>query len=608
MGNVHSPGTRNHNHRTSTMEDELTCPVCLELYADPLLLPCSHSICKKCLQDIIDNRYKSGKDGLDCPSCRKSHAISRTKVGKLPRNLALENIVFRYQEIQSESMTRSRKSLDLTLDISSSTSPSQCTSPMSPEIENVVYSEDILELCGLCEENSRNKASWYCEQCCVAYCQLCLENFHPKRGPLAHHKLKRPVKDGSSEKQAFCSDHETEVAAIFCDKCQQLVCHLCVCEGVGKHSQHKILSLDTAVVQTKETVSKTKEKLDNMIATLSDQNTKMEEITDDIENIHGQASQKIDLQYQRLVDDITSSLRQHRHTTLHRLSESKSKILAKLRTQIEENRQQLKTMENLTESCKKLLDKDHTKGLLMRAADLAPLVQKQEAVSDRLHTSKQVFQELMADKVAQQDMKQAVVQFKSSSLLCLKSMLVDEAEQCQSIIPVIKSPASPGKDAPRVGNKCLTTWGFNSSSFTAEPLEFNAMWSVTIEKNVSQMGDLKNGYIFGVGISFDKLSLKDQVGMNSLSHGIVCTGGNLVYSHNGKIEQLMPLDGLPLSVTIYCTIDQSDGVLLAYTITDASWGDTLHGKKMLVDQFSRKEIFPVFTVSQRVKMQFPTYV
>ena len=45
------------------MEDELTCPVCLELFADPLLLPCSHSICKKCLQDILDNRCKSGKDG-----------------------------------------------------------------------------------------------------------------------------------------------------------------------------------------------------------------------------------------------------------------------------------------------------------------------------------------------------------------------------------------------------------------------------------------------------------------------------------------------------------------------------------------------------------------
>ena len=156
-------------------------------------------------------------------------------------------------------------------------------------------------------------------------------------------------------------------------------------------------------------------------------------------------------------------------------------------------------------------------------------------------------------------------------------------------------------------NKCLTTWGFNSSSFTAEPLAHSAMWSVTVERNASQLGDLKTGYIFGVGISFEKLLAKEQVGMNSASYGIVCTGGNLVYAHNGKIEQLMRLDGLPVSLTVYCKTDQSEGIILAYTVTDATWGDVLKGKKVL-DQSQQCEVFPVFTVSQRVKMQFPTYV
>ena len=44
------------------MEEELTCPVCLELYADPLILPCSHSVCKKCLQDIFDSKNKKDDD------------------------------------------------------------------------------------------------------------------------------------------------------------------------------------------------------------------------------------------------------------------------------------------------------------------------------------------------------------------------------------------------------------------------------------------------------------------------------------------------------------------------------------------------------------------
>jgi len=41
------------------MEEELTCPVCLELYGDPLMLPCSHSICKKCLEEMMNCRMLS---------------------------------------------------------------------------------------------------------------------------------------------------------------------------------------------------------------------------------------------------------------------------------------------------------------------------------------------------------------------------------------------------------------------------------------------------------------------------------------------------------------------------------------------------------------------
>lgn len=600
-----SAGVTSPTSNSSTMEDELTCPVCLELFADPLLLPCSHSICKKCLQDIMDNRIKAGKDGLDCPSCRKSHPVNKSKVGKLPRNLALENIVFRYQEMQSQSLTKQKKSFDLTPDLQLPLA----TENVSQEIaDSPVFFDESNENCGLCDENTSNKALWYCEQCCVAYCQNCLDNYHPKRGQLAHHRLRKPQKMESLDKQAFCVDHSAEVAAIFCDQCQLLVCHLCVCDGVGKHSQHKILSLDTAWNQTKETVTETKEKLEVMVSTLTEQSLKLEEVADDIEAVHSQACQKIELQFRRLIDDTTASLRQHRHQLLTDLADNKAVTISKIQKQLEENRQQSKTMENLMESCKKLLDEDHMKGLLGRAREVTPLTQRREAIADSLQSQKQQYQDLVSDKTTQQELKQSVGQFKSSAQSCLHTMLADDASRCQSIIPVIMSATSPGKEAPRVQNKCLTTWGFNSTSFTAEPLEHNSLWSVTIEKNSSHMGDIKNGYAFGVGIAWDKLNIKDQVGLSGMSHGIVCSGGNLVFSNNSKMEHLMPLDNLPLSITIYCTIDQSDGVILAYTFTDATWGDTLYGKKILIDHSQRREVFPVFTVSQRVKMQFPTYV
>jgi hypothetical protein len=51
--------------------------------------------------------------GLECPSCRNPHnQIQAEHIEKLPRNLALENIVFRFQELQSTTISKS-KSLDL---------------------------------------------------------------------------------------------------------------------------------------------------------------------------------------------------------------------------------------------------------------------------------------------------------------------------------------------------------------------------------------------------------------------------------------------------------------------------------------------------------------
>lgn len=41
------------------------------------------------------------------------------------------------------------------------------------------------------------------------------------------------------------------MASVFCDQCKLLVCHLCVCDGIGKHSGHKILSQDVASQQIK---------------------------------------------------------------------------------------------------------------------------------------------------------------------------------------------------------------------------------------------------------------------------------------------------------------------------------------------------------------------
>ncbi|XP_039516152.1 zinc-binding protein A33-like [Pimephales promelas] len=63
-------------------EEDLRCPVCLDIFSHPVLLPCSHSVCKECFQRVCGERGRQ-----ECPVCGK------TSTGLLPPdNLALRNI------------------------------------------------------------------------------------------------------------------------------------------------------------------------------------------------------------------------------------------------------------------------------------------------------------------------------------------------------------------------------------------------------------------------------------------------------------------------------------------------------------------------------------
>ncbi|XP_059184863.1 nuclear factor 7, ovary-like [Centropristis striata] len=66
----------------SRSEEDLTCPVCYEIFKDPVVLSCSHSFCKRC----VKNWWKE-KMIHECPVCKEIHLLCDT-----PRNLALKNL------------------------------------------------------------------------------------------------------------------------------------------------------------------------------------------------------------------------------------------------------------------------------------------------------------------------------------------------------------------------------------------------------------------------------------------------------------------------------------------------------------------------------------
>ena len=53
------------------LEQQITCPVCLDRYTQPKTLPCLHSFCCDCL-DRFPVQVKNGNHFITCPVCRQT--------------------------------------------------------------------------------------------------------------------------------------------------------------------------------------------------------------------------------------------------------------------------------------------------------------------------------------------------------------------------------------------------------------------------------------------------------------------------------------------------------------------------------------------------------
>ena len=245
---------------TSRMEEELKCPVCRRLYTNPVLLPCSHSLCLACGVNIqvpaqslqapteessttavsefgdsnpdidklsllsetdsgvvVNSRPNSyvgtpsigsfyftqttpNSQAVNCPVCKRNIFLDETGANCLPKNRVLETIVDKYGE---------NKNIELH--------------------------------CQLCEGRN-TPANIMCEQCEVFYCDDCKDSCHPMRGPLAQHNLVSPT-DGKvllrqkhRTKELNCREHVDENLSLYCVLCKTSVC--CVCVQDGQHINH----------------------------------------------------------------------------------------------------------------------------------------------------------------------------------------------------------------------------------------------------------------------------------------------------------------------------------------------------------------------------------
>ncbi|XP_019850417.1 PREDICTED: E3 ubiquitin-protein ligase TRIM71-like [Amphimedon queenslandica] len=174
----------------------VTCVVCSEYYTDPLMLPCLHSFCKKC---ILKAKEKQGGAGpsLKCPSCDTGIDLPDGKIEGLTQNLWFEH----------ESKEASIK-------------------------KKICSNEAIW--CGKCSANdSSDAAIVYCHDCGQFLCDHC-KKIHSRNKKEANHKLINLQAKESIElpamkhEEGYCMRHTDQKLIYYCNNCEKLVCPNCL--------------------------------------------------------------------------------------------------------------------------------------------------------------------------------------------------------------------------------------------------------------------------------------------------------------------------------------------------------------------------------------------
>ncbi|CAF1090519.1 unnamed protein product [Adineta steineri] len=82
------PSKTNGEEFKEQLEDIIKCPICLDNFNEPRILPCSHTYCLQCIKDLA----ASNQGQFICP-LRDGITISSTNIDSLPLNLAIRDIV-----------------------------------------------------------------------------------------------------------------------------------------------------------------------------------------------------------------------------------------------------------------------------------------------------------------------------------------------------------------------------------------------------------------------------------------------------------------------------------------------------------------------------------
>uniref|UniRef100_A0A3Q2CUA3 E3 ubiquitin-protein ligase Midline-1 n=1 Tax=Cyprinodon variegatus TaxID=28743 RepID=A0A3Q2CUA3_CYPVA len=332
--------------KMETLESELTCPICLELFEDPLLLPCAHSLCFNCAHRILVSHCTPSESiqsisAFQCPTCRYVITLNQRGLEGLKRNVTLQNIIDRYQKAS----------------LSGPNSPNETRRErVNPESKAMTLPTDRVQ-CQFCEQDPPQDAVKTCVTCEVSYCEECLKATHPNKKPFTGHRLIEPLLD-SHLRGLMCLEHEDEKVNMYCVTDEQLICALC--KLVGRHRDHQVAALSDRYDKLKQALDSN---LSSLIKRTSELESMMGKLIQTCQNVEVNASRQ-ENKLQEECDLLINIIQQRRQIIATKIKEGKAIRLRKLAQQIAGCKQCIERSSSLiTQADQTLKESDHARFL-----------------------------------------------------------------------------------------------------------------------------------------------------------------------------------------------------------------------------------------------------
>ncbi|KAL3046074.1 hypothetical protein OYC64_004178 [Pagothenia borchgrevinki] len=293
-------------------EDQFQCCICLDMFRNPVSIPCGHNYCLKCIKHFWDKKHK-----YECPLCKENF---KTRPD-LRVNGGLRDITDQFKK-------------------SIKGHPKYKAAPRKRMVQRQ-ESEEVS--CDICPGNDIIAVK-SCLVCQASYCTIHL-TLHLKDPPLMKHGLTDPAFFVTSH---LCKNHNM-VLDMFCKSDQMPICVKC---REGDHWSHEIIPIEKESKRVRTQMKKMEAEFNQMFQARS---TKLEEI-----NISAELRKKNkELQIQTSIQVVTGVIsaieKDHslimeeielKHEAAEKTEEEFIKDLAREIHEVRKRRSELKHLEN----------------------------------------------------------------------------------------------------------------------------------------------------------------------------------------------------------------------------------------------------------------------